>query len=190
MSLDHLLLGLLRTPASGYELKQRLDSIYSHTWNADLPQIYRTLNRMERDGWLVSSPEPSDRGPERRVYHRTPPGDSVLADWLRAPPPQETDRRPELVRVALLGEAPDPHTALETLRTLRAHAEGTLKGLQETTRQWAANDVSYPDCDDVHDFFLQLTLDARIQELQGRVAWASRCIHRIEARMRVSAELR
>ena len=86
VSLPHLLLGLLRSPAPGYWLKQQLDALYSHAWNADLPQIYRTLSRMERDGWLSVTPEPSDRGPERRVYDRTPLGDSVLVEWLAEAP--------------------------------------------------------------------------------------------------------
>jgi len=190
VSLPHLLLGLLRTPASGYELKQQLDSIYSHAWNADLPQIYRTLNRMERDGWLTASAEPSDKGPERKVYTRTEAGLAAMSEWVGDAPPAEPPRSPELVRVLLLGENRELSMALNTLQAIRAGAEQALERLRATAREWASADVSYPDCSDANDFFLQLTLDARIQELQARLAWASRCIYRVEARIRGSGGLR
>jgi len=186
VSLDHLLLGILRSPASGYQLKQRLDDLFSHAWNADLPQIYRTLNRMERGGWLTVSAEPSDKGPDRRVYTRTPAGDAALRDWLRTEQCIELERTAHLAQVALLGELAEDRVALDLLHALRAEFEQALGVLQETARQWAAADPDYPDCRDDDDFYRQLTLDARIQELTGRVTWASRCIHRIGARLHFS----
>ncbi len=190
MSLPHLLLGLLRSPASGYELKHQLDDLYSHAWNADLPQIYRTLNRMERDRWLSVAPERSDKGPDRRIYSRTAVGEQALRDWLAPSPRVEVERSPHLVLTALLGEASDPRAALDSLHALRSEFEAALQALQATARAWAGADPSYPDCRDEHDFFRQLTLDARIHELAARIAWASRCIHRVEARIRVSGGIR
>ena len=190
MSLPQLLLGLLRSPAPGYELKQQLDALYSHAWNADLPQIYRTLIRMERDGWLAATPEPSDRGPERRVY--LGPRLAMLS-WRNGCRHRRRVRRtdgrhwsgwPSLVRLRTRMQRSRPSAPSEHKR--RRH----WKGSRKPPTVWAAVDVSYPDCDNVHDFYLQLTLDARIQELQGRVAWASRCMHRIAARIRVSERLR
>lgn len=186
----HLLLGLLRRPTTGYELKQQLDALYSHAWTADLPQIYRTLNRMELDGWLVATTQPSDRGPDRKVYSRTAAGVSALGAWLEAPLPAEVDRWQHLVHVLLLGELEEPGRALDSLHDIQAAAEHALAVLQATARRWAADDVQYPDCADPHDFYLQLTLDGRIHELQARVAWASRCIHRIEARLRLLGKAR
>ena len=66
LSLPHILLGLLREPASGYDLKAEFEKMIRHYWSAELSQIYPTLKRMEGQGWLASATEPSDRGPDRR----------------------------------------------------------------------------------------------------------------------------
>ncbi len=50
MSLQTILLGLLRSPASGYELNARIRSEGQHFWSASLSQIYPLLARMERQG--------------------------------------------------------------------------------------------------------------------------------------------
>ncbi len=48
MSLQHILLGLLREPASGYDLKAYFDKSVRYFWAAELSQIYPTLQRMEK----------------------------------------------------------------------------------------------------------------------------------------------
>ena len=74
MTLDHILLGLLREPQSGYELKAAFDLSLNYFWPAELSQIYRNLKRLEADGAVTSRSAPSEKGPERRVYSLTPAG--------------------------------------------------------------------------------------------------------------------
>lgn len=181
---------MLQHPTSGYGLKQQLDADFPHCWSADLPQIYRTLNRMEREGLVEATPEESARGPDRKLNTPTPRGQAELERWLLGTPEGGPMRDAALVQVAHLHLLPDPEAWLRVLRDHRAVLEGELRELQERARDWAAADPSYPDCRDDAAFCLQLTLDARIQELQARVAWASRCIHRIEARLRLSGRVR
>lgn len=184
MALTHILLGLLRTPGSGYDLKQQVDIALPHFWTADLPQIYRTLNRMERDGLLSVSVEPSDQGPDRRMHQLTEFGSTELRRWLESEPSVDTERIGPLAQVCFLGALDDDVAAADQLHALRGALEAQLAELQAMARQWEANDVSYPDCDLADDFYLQLTLDARIHVLQAQVAWASRSIRRVEDRVR------
>ena len=86
MSLEHILLGLLRTPATGYELKSTFENSIRHFWSARLSQIYPTLDKMERRAWLSSKKESSDKGPARRVYEVTPEGRAELGRWLQSGP--------------------------------------------------------------------------------------------------------
>lgn len=187
MSLDHILLGILRTPASGYEIKQQFDQIFSHFWAADLPQIYRTLNRLERGGLLAVTTEPSERGPARRVYRLTPAGQTALRTWLTSAPTLATERIGYLAQTFFLGALEDDRAALKVMLLLRAALEGELGVLQGIARGWAAEDPEYPDCREAGDFYAQLTLDLGIQKLTTKVAWASRCIRRIENRIQESA---
>ena len=50
MSLDHILLGLLREPATGYDLGNAFSENVRHFWSAELSQIYPALKRLEQRG--------------------------------------------------------------------------------------------------------------------------------------------
>ena len=80
MSLEHILLGILHRPASGYQIKNDFDLVFSHFWSAELSQIYRTLKSLEKRGLLTSKTERSEKGPDRRIYRRTADGRSALLE--------------------------------------------------------------------------------------------------------------
>jgi DNA-binding PadR family transcriptional regulator len=182
VSLDRILLGILRTPATGYDIKQQFDDVFSHFWAADLPQIYRTLNRLEREGLLAVNTEESAKGPERRVYRATTEGKRALRTWLTTSPTLATERIGYLAQTFFLGSL-DDRRALEFmhgLHDLLVAEHEVLKGIAAT---WAASDPTYPDCADPDDFYAQLTLDLGLHKLDAKVAWARRCISRIESRL-------
>jgi DNA-binding PadR family transcriptional regulator len=183
VSLDHILLGILRSPASGYEIKQDFDRVFSHFWAADLPQIYRTLNRMERDGWLTASPMVSDKGPERRVYRVTPPGKRALRKWLTTAPTLASERIEYLAQTFFLGALENDESALTFMRQLREVLAKELGTLECIEAGWTTADPSYPDCADRDDFYAQLTLDLGLRKLATKLQWADRCIARIENRI-------
>jgi PadR family transcriptional regulator, regulatory protein AphA len=183
MSLDHVLLGILRSPASGYEIKQQFDRVFSHFWAADLPQIYRTLNRMERDGLLVASAMASEKGPERRVYRITAGGKRALRKWLTTAPTIATERLEYLAQTFFLGALEDDAAALSFMRELRSAVARELAVLEGIAAGWATEDPTYPDCADRDDFYAQLTLDLGLHKLATKLAWADRCIARIERRI-------
>jgi DNA-binding PadR family transcriptional regulator len=183
MSLDHILLGILRTPASGYDIKQQFDEVFSHFWTADLPQIYRTLNRMEREGLLAASTESSSRGPERRVYRITAAGRRALRKWLGTAPTLATERIGFLAQTFFLGALEDDHAALAFMKDLRRVLATEHEVLKAIASQWAASEPTYPDCAERDDFYAQLTLDLGLNKLATKVEWADRCITRIEARI-------
>lgn len=182
MSLDHILLGILRTPASGYEIKQQFDQVFSHFWAADLPQIYRTLNRMEREGLLSAAAAASSKGPERRVYRVTAAGRRALKKWLTTDPVLATERIEYLAQTFFLGALEDDRAALSFMRELRDVLAKELATLQDIAASLAAADPSYPDLADRDEFYGQLTLDLGLHKLATKVEWADRCIARIERR--------
>jgi PadR family transcriptional regulator AphA len=188
VSLDHILLGILRTPASGYEIKQAFDRVFSHFWAADLPQIYRTLNRMERDGWLTASSMASDKGPERRVYRLTATGKRALRKWLTTSPTLATERIEYLAQTFFLGALEDDAAALTFMRQLREILANELVALESIEATWSAADPTYPDCADRDDFYAQLTLEMGLRKLAAKLEWADRCISRIETRIREKSD--
>ncbi len=183
MSLDRILLGILRTPASGYEIGRQFDQVFSHFWAADLPQIYRTLNRMERDGWLSASTTPSAKGPDRKVYRVTASGRRAFRDWLSTAPTLTTERIGYLAQTYFLGALKDDHAALAFMQQLRAVLAAEHEVLRGIEAGWVESEPSYPDIVDRDDFYAQLTLDLGVHKLAAKVAWADRCIARITTRI-------
>ncbi|MDP3890049.1 PadR family transcriptional regulator [Nocardioides sp.] len=94
MALEHALLVSLREQAgSGIELSRRFDKSIGFFWRATHQQIYRTLARMERDGWVSVETVAQTGRPDKKVYTVTPRGAEVLADWLAG------DSLPEQMRL-------------------------------------------------------------------------------------------
>ncbi len=75
-----LLLFLLQRPCHGYELMERLGE-HGAAPSADPGLLYRTLRRLEEEGFVVSFWDTEGRGPARRLYRVTPEGVEYLRAW-------------------------------------------------------------------------------------------------------------
>lgn len=182
MSLDHILLGALREPSSGYDLKTRFDEIFRHFWPAELSQIYRTLRRLESDGLLSSRREASDIGPDRRVYRTTPRGRTKLRKWLAEGPRVTDDRHAFCAQVFFLDELDSVDARLEFLRALRDEFASRRAELEATEARWRAEDARYPDALPHEQLTQQFTLALGIEKFGAIARWADACITRLEAR--------
>lgn len=143
MSLETAILGFLgREPMSGYDLKTRcFDRAAAHAWPADQAQVYRTLDRLERDG-LVSARPIAQRGrPDRRLWALTETGRTDLLRRLAAAPEPPSIRDPLWLRLFLAADIPDD-TLLVVLRTARDLYQARLDRLRTETMRavedWAA----------------------------------------------------
>jgi poly-beta-hydroxybutyrate-responsive repressor len=77
-----LLLLLREQPAHGYDLLERLTAFGYE--RSDPGAIYRTLRALEEDGFVHSAWEPSDAGPDRRIYALTRTGMESLHEQAKA----------------------------------------------------------------------------------------------------------
>jgi PadR family transcriptional regulator, regulatory protein AphA len=182
MALDHILLGMLRTPASGYDLRTGFAQSIGHFWAAELSQIYPTLKRLEQRGLLQSETRPSERGPPRKVYALTDAGRAELHAWLRQAPVVNTERVEWLAQVWFMDELADLDRALAFLGALRNDLAMEVAALEHIERQWAAEDPRYPDELPDDAFFPQLTLALGLKKGRARIEWADECIARIKKR--------
>lgn len=183
MSLDHILLGLLREPACGYELKGRFESTATHFWDARLSQIYPTLRRMEERGWLESRREPSDRGPDRKVYELTAEGRRELADWLRSEPDLTTERHAHVAQLFFMGELEDPVELVRYLRELHSRFAERLAALEEIESTWRRGDPRYPDDLPAGELGHFAALQLGLAKQGARVASCEEMIRRLEDRL-------
>ncbi|NHI16715.1 PadR family transcriptional regulator [Microbacterium excoecariae] len=107
MKLEHLLLGVLATKAStGYDLKKYLDEHGRFLRsNTQMSQVYRSLGRMESDGWVRHSIEERPGATDAKRYRLTPEGGTVLMDWLTSAyqPPSRFENPELMARLSLAG---------------------------------------------------------------------------------------
>ncbi len=181
MSLPHVLLGMLSSPASGYELKQHFSHSVRHFWSAELSQIYPALAKLERDGLLTSSRQPSDKGPDRRIYARTRAGCKALRDWLGAGPLLRTERLGFLTQVFFLDEIPR-EKRIGFFEDLKADFEARAAELAAIEAQWGADDPRFPDALPDAELVKHMTLRAGLKRYQATIEWCDECLARLRAR--------
>lgn len=179
MSLKHILLGMLRTPSSGYAIKADFDNGGRHYWAAELSQIYPTLKRMEADGLVRSKQVKSDRGPNQRIYQRTAAGRRELITWLEAGPARTSTRIAYLAQIEHLHEVNDLSVTREFISDLRAGFVDIARILREGEKG-AEQLLGSLDDAGFHEY-LVLGLGART--LQARLDWCDDAIDAIERRI-------
>lgn len=182
MSLDHILLGYLKDPATGYDLGREFEEGARHFWFAERSQIYPTLKRMERRGWLTSHEAPSERGPKRKVYRRTPEGAEELRRWLSDGPHIGRERLAYLAQAAFLGTLPELDDALDVVRRMRAVWERKLAYLEFAEEEVQREAGSWED--HPRDLFhMYQALRMGLYQYRAKLAWCEETIHRIERRI-------
>jgi len=131
-SLEYALLGLIaEMPGiSGYDIVKIFNLSMRHFWHAHQGQIYPTLERMQRDGWIRSR-EVIQRGrPNKRLFSSTAEGERALERWLRSPLEDMKLKFAPLLRTRFLGHlgCDEARAQLEEQRT------GCIEYLEELRR--------------------------------------------------------
>ena len=91
-----LLCMLVRKPCSGYELKQYINLF----WEAHHSQIYTALNKLHEQGYV--SVETDAIHKQKKIYHLTPEGQLVVADWFQEETNVPTQRDEFLAKVYVI----------------------------------------------------------------------------------------
>ncbi|GIF26966.1 DNA-binding PadR family transcriptional regulator [Actinoplanes tereljensis] len=171
MSTAHVLLGLLAGgPRHGYDLKRAHDERLPRAKPLAFGQVYATLGRLERDGYVTESGQDRDGGPDRTSYELTEDGRQHLDTWLSAvepPAPYVTSEIFSKVVVALL--AADAERARDYLVAQRsAH----MSRMRELTTAKSTPGASIGDV---------LAADYAIGHLEADLNWLQTTLTRVAA---------
>jgi DNA-binding PadR family transcriptional regulator len=158
MSVRHALLGLLgEGPKYGMQLREEYEGATGDMWPLNVGQVYTTLQRLERDGLVVSG----DANDEERQkdYRITDRGRSELLTWLTTPPVPAPPARDELVTKVLVAlHVPE----VDVQDVIQAHRRQVIALMQ----QW----TSFKQGDEP-DLAFRLTAEAELTRLGGVVKW-------------------
>src|SRR3954471_21509775 len=158
MSVRPALLALLSDgPKYGLQLRQEFESRTGEVWPLNVGQVYTTLQRLERDGLVVSDGD--DDGPQKR-FSITSAGDTELADWLRTPSAEAQPPRDDLlIKVLVATQVPrvDVH---EVIQVHRRHLVEVMQQYTAMKADAAPNDIA-----------LALVVDAELFRVEAAVRW-------------------
>jgi DNA-binding PadR family transcriptional regulator len=156
------LLGLLETgSAYGYDLKHRYDELFGLRKRLAFGQIYATLARLARDGFIEELESETGRGPERRRYHITAAGRKRVAQWLFTPDIPDESLQSNLFAKTVIALLIDDDA--ERLLDLQRHAH--LERMRQLTyEKQGADFATVALCD--HALF-HLEADLRWIDLMG-----------------------
>jgi len=159
--------GERRERCDGYQLRSEFDAATGATWPLNIGQVYTTLSRLERDGFV----EPVAETDGRVTYAITELGRSELEQWFKQPVARESRPRDELaIKLALALTTPgiDVHKVVQIQRTQ------ALRSLQAYTKLKAG-------ADPIADAAWLLVLESMIFQAEAEVRWLDHCETRIAA---------
>ncbi len=136
MSLRSAILGLLnKEPMNGYAIKTLFDEAINFIWQAELSQIYRELDAMEKEGLVTSSIEQQHDRPNKRVYSITEPGRTRFMEWLTAVPEQFlVPKRDEFMLRFFFGSLAGEDLMRRSLEQMLLHVSKARDALLEPAR--------------------------------------------------------
>lgn len=171
MSVPDGLLVLLRDkPTHGYQLATAFAERTAGLWSLNTGQVYTTLDRLARDGFVA--PDGTDAGDARRRRWRlTTDGRDRAEQWLATIPPGPSTRD-ELVLRVLLVAAVDPGAALGVVDLQRRELVTRLQAIRKGQR--AAGD----------DLVARLAADATAVRVESDLRWLDLSEERLRAALR------
>jgi DNA-binding PadR family transcriptional regulator len=134
MPLHHAVLALLAAkPAHGYELKGSFEQAVGDQWGGlNIGHLYQVLDRLARDGLIISDRQPQSVKPDRLVHRITPAGREELDRWLNEPSVRTRGYRDDFfLKVMAAAQTADPALLAAVLRRQRAHLLTELRSLAD-----------------------------------------------------------
>ena len=157
MSVRHALLALLSEgPKYGLQLRQEFEARTGEVWPLNVGQVYTTLQRLERDGFVTAD---EGTGPQR-VFTLTAEGGEELEVWLRTPPGMTSPPRDELV-IKVLVALHLPGVDVPAL--VQVHRRQLVEMMQQYTR------LKEDAGDD--ELGLLLVIDAELFRIDSLIRW-------------------
>lgn len=167
LSFKYAILGLLADrPRHGYELRALYEDQLVPSAKLNFGQVYPTLDRLQRDGWVEHDVVSQQERPDKKVYALTEEGRSQLRAWLDTPSALNLDARNETFLKLMLARR---LAQIEPLKVLKLEKRACFARLHEVTQARArAKEEGEP---------LQaiLLLDLAVLRLEAFMKWLENC---------------
>jgi DNA-binding PadR family transcriptional regulator len=164
---------------TGYDLKKLFDDSINFFWSAQTSQIYRELKTWEKKGCIASTVQPSQKGPDKRIYSITEQGINCLENWLSDMPDEvdEDNRNAFLLRVFLLSQLGVDELVFQIQKRLKKYRRDllSLKTVESKMQEYAQ---MFDREDEV--YFWKITLSRGYHDVESHIHWAEESLEYLE----------
>jgi DNA-binding PadR family transcriptional regulator len=174
------LLGLiLERPGHGGDLANRLQVRLGQTWRLDSNDVYRLLEKLQREGLVQARVLDGNGRRPTTVYHPTAETPAALTMWMETLLPREPVRMGLQAKLAVAR----PEDAPRLMIALKEYAQSCLVLAQ----------LVAPSNGESHSWTalcMDCTRDAAFTQLHAEINWAARTRQRLADQMRRAAQPR
>jgi DNA-binding PadR family transcriptional regulator len=168
MPVKHAILGILKeVPRHGYELKSIFDERIGNFWNLNYGQIYTTLDRLEKEGFVSGTEEEQDSRPDKKVYDISLKGVQELERWLQELATKPRPLRDELFIKLLFTSQENPELALRLIERQTQIYMEQMRELTETKYRLSKDGLNQ------ENMMTDLLTDAALFHAEADVRWLS-----------------
>jgi PadR family transcriptional regulator, regulatory protein AphA len=149
----------------GYDLHKHLAADLHEVWRISQSQTYNILKLLEKDGWIIITPQPQEKRPDRALLSLTGLGQAEFEHWLYTSSPGNA-RDIRIAFISRLYFASQINANLcsrliqEQVHTVQADLEGLCTRLAALS----------PD-----QLYNKLGLDLRIRQMLTILNWLEQC---------------
>jgi len=177
--LAHAILAFLNfSPMTGYDLKKYFEQSVAHFWSVTQSHIYKTLDSLEKDGYVESSIIQQVGKPNRKEYSISDAGRQKLQRWLITPLPLPPTREAWLIQL-FFAYANSNQEIVELLQARKEAIDARIQTYRQDAQ--AAIDANARSIGNarIHELW-QVTLDYGIGHYEFERAWLEKTIERIK----------
>ena len=133
LTIEHALLGFVyERPSHGYEIYQQLSAATGlwQVWRMKQSQLYALLTKLEDEAYLVTTLQPQEARPPRKVYALTAEGRAAFEQWLSTPVEHGRQMRLEFLTKLYFAYRQGPMVVLPLLQQQAELCRHWLRTLQ------------------------------------------------------------
>ncbi len=129
-------------------------------WNIKQSQLYALLEKLERDGLILSSLIPGEKRPDRREFRLTDAGMGMLQEWISSPVQHARDMRQEFL------------ARLYFARCMgRRKEEKLVRAQSNTCKAWLLSLKKQLDELPTENEFERVVFNFRIHQVEATIEW-------------------
>jgi DNA-binding PadR family transcriptional regulator len=170
----YAIMGILSvSPASGYDIKKRIEKGVGYFWHEGYGQIYPILKQLVEDGLATKLVQEQEGKPDRIVYTLTEKGQADLKKWLSEPVEPQVERSEILLKLFFGDQVPIP-TTVKHVQHFRQLQVQRLQRCKEIEREIKADLHHHPN----QPYWL-MTASYSIHSSQSLIAWCDETLARL-----------